>query len=79
MITDTMNVTTDADWIIGNIRQRSYYRVNYDNQTWNNLMEQLNTNHTMIHIKNRAQIIDDSFNLGRSENICTTRLKLEKY
>ncbi|KAK2145083.1 hypothetical protein LSH36_704g02028 [Paralvinella palmiformis] len=55
-----------ARWILGNIGQYGYYRVNYDNNNWVALISQLNNNHTVIPVKNRAQIIDDAINLGRS-------------
>lgn len=43
-----------------------YYRVNYDKETWNNIISQLNTNFKNIHEINRAAIIDDLLNLGRA-------------
>ena len=58
-------VPKDATWIVGNVRQFGYYRVNYDQQNWQALMDQLKSDHHVISVKNRAQIIDDSFNLGR--------------
>ncbi|CRK87601.1 CLUMA_CG001397, isoform A [Clunio marinus] len=57
------------DWIILNIQQTSYYRVNYDNDLWELLIQQLNVNHTEIHVLNRAQLIDDSLNLARGGRI----------
>ena len=41
-----------------------YYRVNYDEQNWKLIIKQLNTDHTKIHVINRAQIIDDALNLA---------------
>lgn len=43
-----------------------FYRVNYDNDNWRQLVLQLNTTHREIHVLNRAQLIDDSFNLARA-------------
>ena len=43
-----------------------FFRVNYDKQNWALLVEQLLRNHTAIHVNNRAQIIDDAFNLARA-------------
>ncbi|ELU00955.1 hypothetical protein CAPTEDRAFT_209320 [Capitella teleta] len=62
----TLSIGESVDWFVGNVRQRGYYRVNYDPESWQRLIDQLNTNHSAIHVQNRAQIIDDSFNLGRS-------------
>lgn len=54
------------DWIIVNLQQGYYYRVNYDNKLWVSLTEQLNNCHDKIDLRNRGQLIDDSFNLARA-------------
>ncbi|KAL6255315.1 hypothetical protein P5V15_013655 [Pogonomyrmex californicus] len=51
------------DWIIVNPQQTGYYRVNYDTTNWIRIADFLQMNHTMIHVLNRAQIIDDAFHL----------------
>ncbi|XP_060602695.1 aminopeptidase Ey-like isoform X2 [Ruditapes philippinarum] len=56
----------NVDWIIGNIQQYGFYRVNYDDDNWNALLRQLRTDHTVIHPINRAQIINDAWNLARA-------------
>lgn len=44
-----------------------YYRVNYDETNWRLISQYLKTeNYTNIHVLNRAQLIDDAFNLARS-------------
>jgi len=43
-----------------------FYRVNYDLNNWQQLIKQLNESNTNIHVLNRAQLIDDSFNLARA-------------
>lgn len=43
-----------------------YYRVNYDLENWNLLIEQLIKNHTVIHPVNRAQLISDSYALAEA-------------
>ncbi|KAJ8311772.1 hypothetical protein KUTeg_011127 [Tegillarca granosa] len=58
--------TAKSSWIIGNILMYGYYRVNYDENNWNQIIQQLNTDHTVIHVINRAQIINDAFNLAIS-------------
>ncbi|XP_071559240.1 aminopeptidase N-like [Temnothorax nylanderi] len=51
-------------WVIFNIQQTGYYRVNYNNENWLKIARYLNSkNYTKIHVLNRAQIIDDAFHL----------------
>ena len=72
---------TDAnDWIIGNIQHAGWYRVNYDKQNWMLLINQLNDDHEILNRNSRAQLLDDSFNLGRAELIeQTVFLDISKY
>lgn len=53
-------------WVIFNVKQTGYYRVNYDTDNWKLLTQQLQENHEVIHVTNRAQIIDDALNLARA-------------
>jgi aminopeptidase N len=54
------------DWVIVNIQESSYYRVNYDNNLWELIIKQLHGNDfNKIHTLNRAQLVDDSLNLAR--------------
>ncbi|XP_049870007.1 aminopeptidase N-like [Pectinophora gossypiella] len=57
---------SEAEWIIVNKQQTGYYRVNYDTDNWQALANVLNSSHLSIHVLNRAQIVDDSFNLARN-------------
>lgn len=61
------------EWILYNIDVTGYYRVNYDNRNWDNLLNQLDTDRSKIPLINRAQIIDDAFNLARAKHINTAR------
>jgi aminopeptidase N len=54
------------DWIILNVQQVGYYRVNYDLHNWKLLIEQLQRDHTKIPATNRAQLLDDIFELAKS-------------
>lgn len=56
----------DSDWLVANVEQMGYYRVNYDAQNWQLIIKQLTDDHTQIDVKNRAQIIDDAFSLARA-------------
>ncbi|XP_040270073.1 aminopeptidase N-like [Bufo bufo] len=64
---------TGDNWLLANIDVTGYYRVNYDDGNWNKLVQQLDTDLTRIPVINRAQIIDDAFNLARAQIISTTR------
>lgn len=37
--------TSSLTWIVGNLDSSFYYRVNYDEATWEELKNQLNSNH----------------------------------
>jgi len=52
--------------VVFNVQETGYYRVNYDKQNWKLIAEQLDRDHTAIHVINRAQIIDDALNLAKS-------------
>lgn len=36
-----------AGWILGNYHAFGFYRVNYDDNTWNNLIGQLTSDHNV--------------------------------
>ncbi|XP_017329198.1 alanyl (membrane) aminopeptidase b, tandem duplicate 1 [Ictalurus punctatus] len=61
-----------SDWLVANLNVSGYYRVNYDMENWNKLLHLLQTAHESIPMINRAQIIDDAFNLARARIIPTT-------
>ncbi|MGH0164815.1 UNVERIFIED_CONTAM: hypothetical protein FKN15_047876 [Acipenser sinensis] len=81
--TSEMNTTVKSnstDWVLANINCTGYYRVNYDTENWNRLLQQLQDNFTKIPVINRAQLIDDAFNLARAGYIPTTlALNTTKY
>lgn len=57
-----------------------WYRVNYDKNNWDLLIQQLNDDHEKLDSNSRAQLLDDSFNLGRAELIDqTVFLEITKY
>ncbi|XP_053679393.1 aminopeptidase N-like [Anopheles nili] len=62
------NVPND-DWLIFNRQQTGYYRVNYDARNWELIIEALLANPDQIHRRNRAQLINDAYNLARAERL----------
>lgn len=63
--TDEINWSSD-DWVLFNVRQTSYYRVNYDTQNWLLLANELNNGEYLdIVTTNRAQVISDSMEFAR--------------
>ena len=58
-----------------------YYRVNYDTDNWNAIINVLDSStYRSIHILNRAQLLDDSFNLAKSGYLdFTINLNILKY
>ncbi|XP_069102239.1 aminopeptidase N-like [Argopecten irradians] len=64
------NAVGDPDsWVIANVKQYGYYRVNYDSANWVALVNQLKTNPLVIDPVNRAQIINDAWNLAKSGDL----------
>ncbi|XP_042268840.1 aminopeptidase N-like isoform X1 [Thunnus maccoyii] len=77
---EEMKATTETDWVLANINTVGYYRVNYDQGNWKKLLNILSTNHTSIPRINRAQLVDDAFNLARAKLIDTVlALNTTKY
>lgn len=58
----------EREWVIFNLQETGYFRVNYDEMNWKLLIRQLKDDHSLIHQKNRAQLIDDALNLARAGN-----------
>ncbi|NXS63895.1 AMPN Aminopeptidase, partial [Brachypteracias leptosomus] len=61
-----------SKWLLLNLNVSGYFRVNYNQENWDQLLSQLSTNHQAIPIINRAQIIDDAFNLARAKYVNVT-------
>ncbi|NXP40083.1 AMPN Aminopeptidase, partial [Leiothrix lutea] len=73
-VTDTNNdfKVNSSDWLLLNLNVTGYFRVNYNQDNWNRLLKQLDDNHTVFPVINRAQIIDDAFNLARAKYVNVT-------
>lgn len=62
------------------MKRLGFYRVDYDADNWNALINQLDINHSIIHVLNRAQIINDAFNLALDKRMdYTLVLSLSEY
>ncbi|CAM4734208.1 unnamed protein product [Leuciscus chuanchicus] len=64
--------TAENEWVLANINVTGYYRVNYDQTNWERLLNVLRTSRQNIPVINRAQLIDDAFNLAKAGIISTT-------
>lgn len=72
LTTKAARISTDVPdhlWIIFNIQQVGFYRVNYDERNWELITNSLITNWASVNRLNRAQLIDDAFWLARSERL----------
>ncbi|XP_065203828.1 aminopeptidase N-like [Planococcus citri] len=61
-------IVSPNDWLIFNVKQTGYYRVNYDDRNWELLVKTLNDpdKFGVIDPVNRAQIINDALKLAHS-------------
>ncbi|XP_041794551.1 aminopeptidase Ey [Chelmon rostratus] len=66
-----LEMKSDGWWVLANINVTGYYRVNYDDENWEQLLAQLNSEHQVIPVINRAQLVDDAFNLARAQLVST--------
>ncbi|CAF4239646.1 unnamed protein product [Rotaria sp. Silwood2] len=74
------NSVPATDWIVFNVDEFGFYRVNYDEFNWLLLINALKTDRTSFSSVTRAQLIDDVFNLARSGDLNVTfALELSLY
>nr|CAD7394984.1 unnamed protein product [Timema cristinae] len=72
----------DQHWVIFNIKETGFYRVNYDEMNWRLLIGQLQDRDRFqqIGVINRAQLLDDALNLARAGLLnYSTALDVTKY
>ncbi|XP_066591926.1 aminopeptidase N [Prorops nasuta] len=72
---------SSSQWVIFNVLETGYYRVNYDKTNWQLIIKQLNKeNFRNIATINRAQLIDDALNLARAGKLdYSTALDVTSY
>ncbi|XP_063706176.1 aminopeptidase N-like [Culicoides brevitarsis] len=67
---DTYHKFAENDWMVFNVQETGYYRVNYDENLWHLIAEKLDSEtFEDIHVINRAQIIDDVLNLAKNDMV----------
>ncbi|KAJ8982961.1 hypothetical protein NQ317_005279 [Molorchus minor] len=61
----------NGSWILFNLQGRFLYRVNYDETLWRRLISYLKDDDLRagIHVLNRAQMVDDIFNIARTGDV----------
>ena len=71
---------TEGEAVVVNVQQTGFYRVNYDDNNWSLIASRLATAPSSIHRVNRAQLLDDAFNLARAGRLdYTIALSLTEY
>ncbi|KAM5257660.1 endoplasmic reticulum aminopeptidase 2 isoform 1-T2 [Hipposideros larvatus] len=71
--TDTLDLPENTGWVKFNVDSTGYYIVHYEGRGWDQLITQLNQNHTLLRPKDRVGLIHDAFQL-----VSAGRLKLDK-
>lgn len=59
----------NVQWILVNLGQQNFYRVRYDEINYAMLADELVAAHTNLLVTNRAQLLDDAFNLALANMI----------
>lgn len=60
----------DDEWVVFNVQQAGFYRVNYDTDSWYRIIDRLMSERFQdIHEVNRAAIVDDLLNLARAGHL----------
>ncbi|XP_014652496.1 PREDICTED: endoplasmic reticulum aminopeptidase 2 [Ceratotherium simum simum] len=71
--TDTLDLPEKTSWVKFNVDSNGYYMVHYEGHGWDQLITQLNRNHTLLRPKDRTGLIHDAFQL-----VSAGRLTLDK-
>lgn len=78
-ITDIEDFSLE-NWYILNMQQTGYYRVNYNLENWQQLTLQLQIDPFVIHVLNRAALIDDVFVLAKTGDVpYRTAMEMSRY
>lgn len=76
----TFEIPEDVEYIKFNINQTGFYRVSYPEDMWNAIILTLMNNHRKFTPIDRANLIDDAFNLCEAGEVnATIPLRLSLY
>lgn len=64
-VEESVVARTPFDWILINVNQTGYYRVNYDQNSWSILGKVLKSDFRTFGWENRAQLVNDAFDMAR--------------
>lgn len=62
---DVLYLPAEVEWIKFNADMRGYYIVHYEENGWDALKRQLQHNHTVFSVNDRASLIHNIFQLVR--------------
>lgn len=74
---DNFTTRNSFQWILFNVDQMGYYRVNYDSNSWKVIGQVLKSNYKTFSWGNRAQLINDAFDMARVNYIRDFSLVLD--
>lgn len=69
---EPMFKTSPNEWVLLNVNVTGYYQVNYDEENWKKIQNQLQTDLSVIPVLNRAQVIHDAFDLASARMVPVT-------
>jgi len=76
----SLDYSKSLGWLKLNADEIGFYRVDYDTQTWKQLAEQLIKNHTVFSTTDRANLLDDAFQLANNgRRTLTLALDMTQY
>ena len=80
MTTVSTIIESKDDWVILNIQSTGYYKVSYSNEIWESIIETLNSNHTIIPLPYKVQLLKDMVKLLKEDNgTAASGLSMIKY
>ncbi|XP_061173460.1 endoplasmic reticulum aminopeptidase 2-like [Saccostrea echinata] len=77
---ETLHLETSDILVKGNFGSSGYYRVDYDTETWNVIIEQLKRNHSVFPKVDRLGLLQDAFEFTRNSRLnITIPLEIMQY